>query len=89
MKFLSTKLYVDGRKAYISRHGIPSAYVNKSQFQSLIKPVDAEFDMIADRSTALKYENKVRQLGYDVVDLEKWGIFGVRIQFRKSGCVYD
>lgn len=69
---MRTTLYVDGIKAYIRRYGIPSEKVKKSNFQSLLKRVDTKVDMIVANTTALRYENKMRELGYIVTDIDRY-----------------
>lgn len=78
---MKTTLYLDGKKAYIRRCGIASSYVTKSDFQSLIKNIDTELDMIVLNNSARFYENKMRALGYNVIDLIRYDIFSVKIIF--------
>lgn len=77
---MKTTLYLNNKKAYIRRFGIASSYVTKSNFQSLLKN-DTELDMIVLNNSAEFYENKMRALGYNVIDLDRYDMFSVKISF--------
>jgi hypothetical protein len=69
---MKTTLYLDGVTAYIRRYGISSKHTKKSNFQSLLTKVDTKIDMIVCNNTALRYENKMREIGYIVTDVERY-----------------
>lgn len=79
---MNTTLYLDGVTAYIRRYGIPSKHTKKSNFQSLLKNADTKIDMIVCNNTALRYENKMREIGYTVVDLKRYDRDTVKYTFE-------
>lgn len=80
---MNTTLYLDGKKAYIRRCGIASEKTPKSNFQSLLKTVDTKIDVIVSNETAQSYENKLSNLGYMVVDLNRYDMFCVKYTLEK------
>lgn len=81
---MNTTLYLDGPKAYIRRCGIASEKTKKSNFQYLLKNVDTKIDMIVSNETALRYENKMRELGYIVTDLVRYDMFTIKYTFEMA-----